>query len=285
MVLSSKNPLVSTEWLASRLADPDIRIVDTTWFLPGAGRDGRAEYEEGHIPGAVFWDIDEIADKSSGLPHTMPTEDDFERHMERLGIGNDTDVVLYDALGLFTAARPWWMLRAMGHDHVAILDGGLPKWKAENRPLSQDEAAPRSGRFNASLNMSFFHDINDLKDNIKTKEKQVLDARSAARFAGSEPEPRPGCRAGHIPGSLNAPYDLLLDPDTKTVLPADRLKAVFQGSGVDPSRPVVTTCGSGVTACMLALGLHLTGRRDVAVYDGSWAEWGTADDTPIETGP
>lgn len=285
MVLSSKNPLVSTEWLASRLADPDIRIVDTTWFLPGAGRDGRAEYEEGHIPGAVFWDIDEIADKSSGLPHTMPTEDDFERHMERLGIGNDTDVVLYDALGLFTAARPWWMLRAMGHDHVAILDGGLPKWKAENRPLSQDEAAPRSGRFNASLNMSFFHDINDLKDNIKTKEKQVLDARSAARFAGSEPEPRPGCRAGHIPGSLNAPYDLLLDPDTKTVLPADRLKAVFQGSGIDPSRPVVTTCGSGVTACMLALGLHLTGRRDVAVYDGSWAEWGTADDTPIETGP
>jgi len=285
MVLSSKNPLVSTEWLASRLADPDIRIVDTTWFLPGAGRDGRAEYEEGHIPGAVFWDINEIADKSSGLPHTMPTEDDFERHMERLGIGNDTDVVLYDALGLFTAARPWWMLRAMGHDHVAILDGGLPKWKAENRPLSQDEAAPRSGRFNASFNMSFFHDINDLKDNIKTKEKQVLDARSAARFAGSEPEPRPGCRAGHIPGSLNAPYDLLLDPDTKTVLPADRLKAVFQGSGVDPSRPVVTTCGSGVTACMLALGLHLTGRRDVAVYDGSWAEWGTADDTPIETGP
>jgi len=285
MVLSSKNPLVSTEWLASRLADPDIRIVDTTWFLPGAGRDGRAEYEEGHIPGAVFWDIDEIADKSSGLPHTMPTEDDFERHMERLGIGNDTDVVLYDALGLFTAARPWWMLRAMGHDHVAILDGGLPKWKAENRPLSQDEAAPRSGRFNASFNMSFFHNINDLKDNIKTKEKQVLDARSAARFAGSEPEPRPGCRAGHIPGSLNAPYDLLLDPDTKTVLPADRLKAVFQGSGVDPSRPVVTTCGSGVTACMLALGLHLTGRRDVAVYDGSWAEWGTADDTPIETGP
>ncbi len=142
MVLSSKNPLVSTEWLASRLADPDIRIVDTTWFLPGAGRDGRAEYEEGHIPGAVFWDIDEIADKSSGLPHTMPTEDDFERHMERLGIGNDTDVVLYDALGLFTAARPWWMLRAMGHDRVAILDGGLPKWKAENRPLSQDEAAP-----------------------------------------------------------------------------------------------------------------------------------------------
>ncbi len=133
--------------------------------------------------------------------------------------------------------------------------------------------------------MSFFHDINDLKDNIKTKENQVLDARSAARFAGSEPEPRPGCRAGHIPGSLNAPYDLLLDPDTKTVLPADRLKAIFQGSGVDPSRPVVTTCGSGVTACMLALGLHLTGKRDVAVYDGSWAEWGTAEDTPVETGP
>ncbi len=284
MALSSDSPLVSTGWLADRLNDPDIRIVDATWFLPGVGRDGRAEYDEGHIPGAVFWDIDEVADKTSGLPHMMPSAEEFERQMEALGIGNDTDVVLYDALGLFTAARPWWMLRAMGHHRVAILDGGLPKWTAEERPVSREAAVSRKTRFRASYSNEFFHNIKEIKNILQNRNKEILDARSPSRFAGSEPEPRPGCRAGHIPGSLNAHYDTLLDPADKTVLPPDRLKALFEASGLDLNRPVVTSCGSGVTACMLALGLHLIGKRDVAVYDGSWAEWGTAQDTPVETG-
>lgn len=284
MATTDTHPLVSTDWLADRLDDQDLRIVDASWYLPAAGRDGRAEYDAGHIPGAVFWDIDAIADPSSGLPHMMPAATDFARHMEALGIGSETMVVLYDGLGLFTAARPWWMLRAMGHEAVAILDGGLPKWKAENRPLSTDPVADRNVTFSPNPKNDFFHDINYLKNILHSKEKQVIDARSASRFAGAEPEPRPGCRAGHIPGSLNVHYDALLDPKDKTVLAANDLKALFERSGVDLDRPVVTTCGSGVTACMLALGLHLIGKQDVAVYDGSWSEWGTATDTPVETG-
>ena len=284
MTIQIDFPLVETGWLASRLSDPAIRVVDATWFLPGAGRDGRAEYEAAHIQGAVFWDIDEIADRTSGLPHMMPSPDDFARHMESLGIGNDTTVIVYDGHGLFTAARPWWMLRAMGHDRVAILDGGLPKWRAENRPLGKDPAVPRTAKFTPKPKDSFFHNINDLKIFVETRGKQILDARSASRFAGAEAEPRPGCRPGHIPGSLNAHYDAMLDPADRTVLKPDGLKALFEGAGLDMARPVVTTCGSGVTACMLALGLHLIGKHDVAVYDGSWAEWGTAGDTPVETG-
>jgi thiosulfate/3-mercaptopyruvate sulfurtransferase len=281
-------PLVTGDWLAGHLTDPairpNLRVVDASWYLPAAGRNGRSEYEAGHIPGAVFWDIDEIADKTSGLPHMMPGPDEFARHMEALGIGNDTNVVLYDGLGLFTAARPWWMLRAMGHENVAILDGGLPKWRAEGRPLSTEAAASVPTTFTPNMNSSFFHNINDLNNFFTSKEKQIIDARSASRFAGAEPEPRPGCRPGHIPGSLNAHYDAMLNPADKTVKNTDGLKALFEGAGVDLEKPVVTTCGSGVTACMLALGLHLIGKHDVAVYDGSWAEWGTAKDTPVETG-
>lgn len=281
-------PLVTGDWLAGHLTDPairpNLRVVDASWYLPAAGRNGRSEYETGHIPGAVFWDIDEIADKTSGLPHMMPGPDEFARHMEALGIGNDTNVVLYDGLGLFTAARPWWMLRAMGHENVAILDGGLPKWRAEGRPLSTEAAASVPTTFTPNMNSSFFHNINDLNNFLTSKEKQIIDARSASRFAGAEPEPRPGCRPGHIPGSLNAHYDAMLNPADKTVKNTDGLKALFEGAGVDLEKPVVTTCGSGVTACMLALGLHLIGKHDVAVYDGSWAEWGTAEDTPVETG-
>lgn len=284
MSIPNDTPLVTSDWLAEHLTDPALRVVDASWYLPAAGRNGRAEYDTGHLPGAVFWDIDEIADKTSGLPHMMPGPDDFARHVEALGIGNDTKVVLYDGLGLFTAARPWWMLRAMGHENVAILDGGLPKWTAEGHPLSTDATAPVNATFTPRMNSSFFHNINDLKNFLNSKEKQIVDARSATRFAGAEPEPRPGCRPGHIPGSLNAHYDAMLDPADKTVQNTDALKALFEGAGVDLDKPVVTTCGSGVTACMLALGLHLIGKHDVAVYDGSWADWGTAEDTPVETG-
>jgi thiosulfate/3-mercaptopyruvate sulfurtransferase len=288
MSIPRDTPLVTGDWLAGHLTDPaigpNLRVVDASWYLPAAGRNGRSEYETGHIPGAVFWDIDEIADKTSGLPHMMPGPDEFARHMEALGIGNDTNVVLYDGLGLFTAARPWWMLRAMGHENVAILDGGLAKWRAEGRPLSTEAAASVPTTFTPNMNSSFFHNINDLNNFLTSKEKQIIDARSASRFAGAEPEPRPGCRPGHIPGSLNAHYDAMLNPADKTVKNTDGLKALFEGAGVDLEKPVVTTCGSGVTACMLALGLHLIGKHDVAVYDGSWAEWGTAEDTPVETG-
>ena len=198
MSIQRDTPLVTSDWLAGHLTDPTIRpnlrIVDASWYLPAAGRNGRSEYEAGHIPGAVFWDIDEIADKTSGLPHTMPGPDDFACHMEALGIGDATDVVLYDGRGLFTAARPWWMLRAMGHENVAILDGGLPKWTAEGRPLSTEAATSVTTTFTSRTNSSFFHNINDLKNFLTSEEKQIVDARSASRFAGAEPEPRPGCR-------------------------------------------------------------------------------------------
>ncbi len=276
------SPLVSTEWLAAHRKDPTIRIVDASWYLPAMGRDGRAEYDVAHIPGAVFWDIDRIADPSSNLPHMIPTAEGFARHMEQLGIGNDTDVVVYDGMGLFTAARPWWMLRAFGHDRVAVLDGGLPKWIAEGRPITDRIPAARETTFVAKPRPGLVRNIDAIMKNLQTKAEQVLDARSAGRYTGQEVEPRPNCRSGHIPSSRNLPYDLLVDPQTKTMLPADGLMKRFTEAGIDLERPVVTSCGSGVTACVLALGLHLLGKQDVSVYDGSWSEWGTRDDTPVE---
>jgi thiosulfate/3-mercaptopyruvate sulfurtransferase len=275
--------LVQTEWLASQLDNPSVRIVDATWMLPNAARKGIEDFSAGHIPGAVFWDIDAIADPASSLPHMMPDEATFERHMNSLGISNDHHVVVYDSVSMMTSARVWWALRAFGHDRVSLLDGGAVKWRAEGRALSADAAEIGDTSFKAGFNPAMVRSLDDVRANLDTGAAQVLDARSAGRFAAAEPEPRPECRSGHIPGSLNLPFNTLIDPATSTIRPAAELSASLAKAGIDSARPVVTTCGSGITACVLALAMHLTGKDDVAIYDGSWTEWGSRTDTPVAT--
>jgi len=273
--------LVGTEWLAQRLGAPNLRIVDATYFLPGARRNAREDYERRHIPGAVFFDIDQICDPESPLPHMLPSPEAFARQVGRLGIGDAARVVAYDSHGLMSAARAWWMFRVFGHEEVAVLDGGLPKWLREGRPLDDVPPHPRERRFTARFNNNIVRDFNQVLANVEATREQVIDARSAARFGAAEPEPRAGLRGGHIPGSVNLPYPDLLDPATGTVLPAAALAERFRDAGVAIDRPVVTTCGSGVTAAILALGLYLLGHKEAAVYDGSWSEWGAREDAPI----
>jgi len=278
--------LVSTEWLAAQLARPQsghsrVRVLDGSWHMPNLERDPGREFEEGHIPGAAFFDIDGIADRSTSLPHMLPSAAQFARQVGELGISNRDLVVVYDVRGVVSAARVWWTFRAMGHDRVAVLDGGLRKWKAEGRPVETGPAKVAPARFRAHLRRAIVRNLEQVRRNIGTRREQVLDARSRGRFAGTEPEPRAGLRGGHIPGSLNLPYDALYQPDG-TMLPPEELRQAFAASGVNPARPVATTCGSGITASVLALGLHLIGHRKVAVYDGSWTEWAGHPDTPVE---
>jgi len=273
--------VVSTEWLAANLDNPRVRVVDGTWHMPQLQRNARREFEEAHVPGAVFFDIDEIADRTTALPHMLPTPAEFSRHMSALGLSSNDFIVVYDTRGVVSAARVWWTFRAFGHDRVAVLDGGLKKWKAENRPLATGAATPAARRFRAKLRPALVRGIEQMRRNIETRREQVLDARSRGRFYGTEPEPRQGLRAGHIPGSFNLPYDMLYRPDG-TLLPPEGLKEVFREAGLDSRKPVATTCGSGVTASILALGLHVIGHKKVAVYDGSWTEWGGRADTPVE---
>lgn len=275
--------LVASDWLAANLGAPGVRVVDASWHMPATGRDGRAEFVERHIPGAVYFDIDAIADKASDLPHTLPDAETFAAAVGALGIASDDRVIVYESQGLFSAGRVWWMFRAMGHDKTAVLDGGLAKWRTEERPIESGEARPARATFRATAVPALVRGRQDMLANVESRAVQVLDARAPGRFAGTDPEPRAGLRSGHIPGSLNLPYPALVDAESGTLLPADALRAVFEGAGIDLARPVITTCGSGVTAAALALGLYLLGRDDTAVYDGSWTEWGGRDDTPVET--
>jgi thiosulfate/3-mercaptopyruvate sulfurtransferase len=284
MNYANPDALVSTEWLAEHLAAPDVHVVDGSWYLPAMNRDAKAEYAEAHIPGAVYFDIDEIADTDNPLPHMLPSPEKFSSRVRKLGLGDGVRIVVYDGMGLFSAARVWWMFRYFGHDDVAVLDGGLPKWRAEGRPLESLNPMPRDRHFTARVNGLLVRDFDQVKANIGSGREQVLDARSAGRFTGSEPEPRAGLRSGRIPGSLNLPFNELVDADAGTMKPADALRQAYEAAGVNFSRPVITSCGSGVTASALTLGLYLLGHRDVSVYDGSWTEWGGREDAPIETG-
>jgi thiosulfate/3-mercaptopyruvate sulfurtransferase len=277
--------LVSTEWLAAHLADPHVRVLDSSFKQPGVTPTARQDYDSGHIPGAVFFDIDDVAEPDTSLPHMIPSAERFAAKMTERGIGNDDRVIVYDANGLSSAGRAWWLLRLFGHDNVALLDGGLPKWKAEGRPLETAMPQIPPHRFSARFGPALVRDKAAVRANIASHAEQLVDARSAGRFEGSAEETWPGRRRGHIPGSRNLPFDQVTDPQTKELKSADELRRLFDEAGIDLGRPIVTSCGSGVTACALAFALHLIGHPGAAVYDGSWSEWGLPDGPPIETGP
>jgi thiosulfate/3-mercaptopyruvate sulfurtransferase len=276
-------PLVSTAWLADRLGRTDLRIVDATWFMPGDPRRGIDEFRQGHIPGAVFFDIDAVSDHESALPHMLPTPDAFAKAAGLLGLNHGCGIVVYDGQGIFSAPRVWWTLRAMGYRDVAVLDGGLPAWRAEGRPIEMGSHKPRSVTIEARFEPELVRDLGQVRAGLEIGEAQVLDARPAARFRGEAPEPRPGLRCGHMPGALNLPYARLLTEDGH-MRPKAELAAAFAEAGLDLERPVITTCGSGVSAAILALALAVLGHDRASVYDGSWAEWGGRDDVPVATG-
>jgi thiosulfate/3-mercaptopyruvate sulfurtransferase len=277
--------VVSTAWLADHLDSPDIAILDASWHLPASGRDPRAEFLAGHIPGARFFDLDDICDTETKLPHMLPAPEKFSSRMRAMGVGDGKRAIVYDAAGLFSAARAWWMFKVFGHDDVAVLDGGLPKWKAEGRPLAEGTPAKAQERhFTSRYRAMMVRDLGEMLKAVAGGASQIADARSPSRFRGEEPEPRPGVRAGHMPGARNVHYVSLLDSDG-TLKSPERIAAVFAAAGIDLARPVITSCGSGVTAAVLSLGLTLAGAREHALYDGSWAEWGAAATTPVATGP
>ncbi|MGF1605278.1 MAG: 3-mercaptopyruvate sulfurtransferase [Rhodothalassiaceae bacterium] len=281
--MAQDGPLVSTDWLAEHLEAPDIRIVDASWHMPDTGRDARAEYREAHVPGAVFFDIDDIADTDSSLPHMVPSPEKFASRVRKLGLGDGNRIIVYDTGGVHPAARVWWMFRLFGSRDVAVLDGGLRKWRAEGRPLDDLPPVPRERHFTARLQVPLIRDRHQVLRHVERGDAQIADTRPADRFDGSQPEPREGVRAGHMPGAKNLPFDRLFNPDG-TYKTGAALKAELDSAGIDPSRPLVTSCGSGVTACCLALSLATLGARDVAVYDGSWTDWGSHGDLPVEQG-
>ncbi len=277
------SPLVSTEWLAEHLAAPDVRVADASWYLPQAGRNARAEYHSAHIPGAVFFDIDDLSDETSSLPHMLPPAAKFASRMRQLGLGDGNLIVVYDGAGIYSAPRAWWMLRAMGHEEVAVLDGGFPKWKRERRAVEDLVPQPHPRHFTPRPNNALLRGFAQMVQNLEAAREQVVDLRSASRFAGAEAEPRPGVRPGHVPGSTNLPYSELTDAEG-TLKSPESLRQIFSQRGIVAGRPVVTTCGSGITAAIGMLALTVGGARDVSLYDGSWSEWGARPDAPVATG-
>lgn len=277
------HPLVSTQWLAEHLSSPDLVVINS-WMPPVTHPDAPPVYPNAHIPGAVFFDVNEICDKTSDLPHMLPAPHVFSSAMRKLGIGDGQTLVVYDDFGFYSAPRVWWTLKAMGAERVHVLDGGFPKWRAEGRPFGDDTPRRIQSHFSARLNNGAVADLKQMRDAISGQTRQILDARSAERFAGEAPEPRAGLKTGHMPTALNLPFTELIQEDG-TFAPKEKLAEAFRTAGVDLNRPVTTTCGSGVTAAILTLALTILGARDTALYDGSWAEWGGRDDTEIVTGP
>ncbi|WP_425039882.1 3-mercaptopyruvate sulfurtransferase [Primorskyibacter sp. S187A] len=275
--------LVSTDWLASHLKDPDLRILDASWYLPDAERDARAEYDEAHIPGARFFDLEEISDARSALPHMAPPVEKFMSRMRRMGVGDGHQVVVYDGAGLFSAARVWWLFRLMGQENVAVLDGGLPKWLAEGRATEDMPPIVKDRHMTVRFQNQLVRDVTQVSAASKLGAPQIVDARAPARFRGDAPEPREGLRAGHIPGSRNVPFSALLNEDG-TMKSPEETRRIFESAGVDLAKPVITSCGSGVTAAVLSLALERMGKHDHSLYDGSWAEWGMFPTVPVATG-
>ncbi|MGM4892998.1 3-mercaptopyruvate sulfurtransferase [Tardiphaga sp. 839_C3_N1_4] len=282
---SSTDPLVSTEWLAAHLGDPKVKVIDASFKMPGVLPLPVDDYLAAHIPGAVFFDVDAVSDHSVSLPHMYPDADQFARDVGALGISSGDTVVAYDAGGWVAAPRAWWMFLSYGHANVKVLDGGLKKWKAEGRATETGKASPKLGTFSATLDKSYIRSKAQVVANLDSRKEQLIDARAANRFEGSVPEPRAGIRSGHIPASRNLPYNLLFDAATGTMKPLEELRAAFTGTGLDLDKPIVTTCGSGVSAAVLTLALYRLGVRGSALYDGSWSEWGQPDGPPVATGP
>jgi thiosulfate/3-mercaptopyruvate sulfurtransferase len=282
---NTDDPLVTTDWLAAHLNDATVKLVDATFKLPGVLPLPKDDYLAQHIPGAVFFDVDAVSDHDNPLPHMFPSAAQFGRDVGALGIGNDDTVVLYDAGGWVAAPRAWWMFLSYGHDKVRILDGGLKKWRAEGRPVESGEVTPKPATFKAAYDAGRVRAIGEMIANVASKAEQVIDARAGERFEGRVGEPRPGLRSGHIPNSRNLPYGQLFDAATGAMKPLDELRRAFAGAGIDIDRPIVTSCGSGVSAAVLTLALYRLGVRGTALYDGSWSEWGQADGPPVATGP
>ena len=275
--------LVSTDWLAAHIKDPDLRIIDGSWFLPQMGRDAKADYDKAHIPGARFFDIDEISDNRSELPHMAAPVEKFISRMRAMGIGDGHQIVVYDQMGVFSAPRVWWNFRLMGKTDIAVLDGGLPKWIAEGREIEDLPPMMRDRHITVQRQANLVKDVTQVAHASKLGDYEIVDARAHGRFIGEEEEPRPNLRKGHIPGSKNVPWMTLVNDDN-TMKSPEELRAVFAAAGVDLSKPAITTCGSGVNACMLALALERAGNDNWSVYDGAWAEWGMFNDLRVATG-
>lgn len=283
MVQDDPKTLVSTDWLASHLKDPDLRVLDATWYMPAEARDARAEYEATHIPGARFFDITDISDHRSDMPHMVPPVEKFMSRLRQLGVGDGHQIVVYDAHGLFSAARVWWLFRLMGQNNVAVLDGGLPKWLAEDRPTEDLPPLVRDRHMTVRRQAHMVKDVTQVAAASKLGDYTILDARAAGRFTGEDKEPRQDLRSGHIPGSRNVPYKTLLNSD-QTMKSVEELAQIFKAAGADLSKPVITSCGSGITAAIINLALERIGKTDHALYDGSWTEWGAFPTVPVATG-